>query len=376
MIQIRQATLADKPAIFDFLSIAYAEKAQYKFPERWEWQFEHNPFNNGDELPVWIAVDEINNKVIGQICTMNEPFMLGIDKNIILYWAVDLFVLPEYREHKIGFKLSCALFEDNHNTMALPMSGAFRHYLTKMGSHTVNPVSTWRRIAHMDQQHLNLILTSRLGGHGFGKALRTMTGFFRVDRMVAGLINLAVRLRDQKYLSDKKNGITIDKVIRFDQSFDRLWEQVATHIRAGVQRTSQFLTWKYHQQPHMNYQVFGAYKENELCGYIILRCSRPPESNMGIIADLLAPPDDDSVLCALIAHAVKVFKTEKVTYIHAASSIPAYQAAFEALGFKKEKEMLPLFLSKQDLASIRQALEPGSWFLGRSDHDWDQFPYI
>ena len=56
MTTIRQATLADKAAIFDFLRIAYARGSEFKFPDRWEWAFERNPFVEG--LPIWIAIAE------------------------------------------------------------------------------------------------------------------------------------------------------------------------------------------------------------------------------------------------------------------------------------------------------------------------------
>ena len=56
-ITVRQATIDDKLEIFSFLDLAYGENARYKYPERWEWQFVHNPFKP-TELPVWIAITE------------------------------------------------------------------------------------------------------------------------------------------------------------------------------------------------------------------------------------------------------------------------------------------------------------------------------
>ena len=59
-VKIRQATLEDRERIMRFLQIAYKDNAQYKFPERWNWEFAHNPFWDGADLPVWIA--EANEK--------------------------------------------------------------------------------------------------------------------------------------------------------------------------------------------------------------------------------------------------------------------------------------------------------------------------
>ena len=124
MVEIRQATLADKQAIFEFLSKAYGELAQYKFPERWEWQFENNPFRKDDELPIWIAVDEEGN-VAGQIGAMIEPLKIGAEI-YKLGWGVDAMLLPEYRGQKIGSKLYKADFEGNDIYIGLRMTETAR----------------------------------------------------------------------------------------------------------------------------------------------------------------------------------------------------------------------------------------------------------
>ena len=80
MITIRRATLEDKPAIFAFLEKAYGDKARYKYPERWEWQFEKNPYKPNDELPVFIAVTE-DGQVVGQSAAMYEPLKIEQEAN-------------------------------------------------------------------------------------------------------------------------------------------------------------------------------------------------------------------------------------------------------------------------------------------------------
>ena len=45
---IKQADKGDKNKIFQFISVAYPELVKYKIPERWEWEFENNPFRRGN----------------------------------------------------------------------------------------------------------------------------------------------------------------------------------------------------------------------------------------------------------------------------------------------------------------------------------------
>ena len=83
MIEIRQATLSDKERIFDFLANAYQEMSCYKYPERWEWEYQHNPFVKDQNLPIWIAVEN-GEKIVGQICVMVEPLKIGTQTGHIL----------------------------------------------------------------------------------------------------------------------------------------------------------------------------------------------------------------------------------------------------------------------------------------------------
>jgi hypothetical protein len=76
-IEVRRASRSDRPAIASFLEEAYGARAQYKATAAWTWQFVDNPFGpeEGDELPVWIAVDA--DRVVGQ--TPVQKALLQVD---------------------------------------------------------------------------------------------------------------------------------------------------------------------------------------------------------------------------------------------------------------------------------------------------------
>src|SRR5690606_8863036 len=106
-----------------------------------------------------------------------------------------------------------------------------------------------------------------------------------------------------------------------------------------IQRDSKFLNWKFVDQPFMNYQRFLAVKDGQICGYVILRCATPPESNRGIIADILIQRQDKSALESLVAFSVDFFKHKNLDLIEVASTIDEYMNIFKRFGFKKFKEM-------------------------------------
>jgi GNAT superfamily N-acetyltransferase len=373
MIEVRRATPADKQGIFELLPKAYAEKSRYKFPERWEWQFEKNPFRKGNELPVWIAVDE-NGAVVGQIGTMIEPLKIGTE-TYRLGWGVDAFLLPECRGQRIGYKLYEAALEGSDIYIGLRMAETARRIQTTLGGTPVDAVAFFARVARLNTTYTFTALRCRLKNKWPGKTLLWLLHFFWLDRIITALVNLSVGIRDLGLSRYINADIAVTRIDEFDQATDQFWNSVSPQFYAIVQRNSEYLNWKYVQQPHMDYQLFTASRCGKLCGYIILRKTRPPESNSGIIADLLVPFEDKETVHSLLAFAVRHFKEQKVNHVSAASSSDVYQDALLALGFKREKVWAPLFHSRIKTPAIASALVPGSWFLGRSDSDSDQFPY-
>ena len=372
-IAVRRATLSDKPAIFSFLVQAYGENGRFKFPERWEWQFERNPYKPDDKIPVFIAVDE-NGKVVGQSAAMYEPLKLGAEM-VTLAWALDAYILPDYRGRNLGFETLRLNCESSPVWMGMIMAPSSRHILEKLGCQAVDNVNSYRRVASFDTDSVNLGVRNRIHLDGFRNGMGKLLHQLRMDKLGCLLINSATTVQDAFLELTLDKGIVIQEQAVFDTSFDRFWEKVQYNFPVIIRRDSQFLNWKYKEQPDVNYQVFTASRDGELSGYVILRCAFPPETNSGIIADILTDPKDNDSLRALLFHAVKYFKAQKLKYIYAASTIPAYQRAFQSIGFRKKKTIVPLLHSLLNENLTALLFSPSSWFLGRSDHDWDQFPY-
>ncbi len=168
--------------------------------------------------------------------------------------------------------------------------------------------------------------------------------------------------------------VTLCLVDAFPEEINMLWDTVSPHFHAIVKRDANYLNWKFVRQPHMNHVRFIARRKGDICGYLILRKCRPPESNAGIIVDIFVPPDAKAVTRTLLANAVKYFRDQNVNYVKVATTVREYQKCLESLGFRKKRNVIPMFLSRVALPGGDQVLEPGSWFLSKGDHDWDQYP--
>lgn len=362
---VRQATIEDRERIGRFLHEAYRDRAQYKFPERWLWEYVTNPFRDAERLPIWLA--EVNGQIVGQTCEMLVPLKLA-EKTYRAAWGVDYIVLPQFRRQGIGWKLQQVQSEHRDVFMALSMSPISRRVLASLGfEQATAAIELGKTIRFTSEQALK-ILNSKLGE---GNVLSRACQGLRLGWAMAGALNLAHRLRDSSRLRANLHEFAIERVEHFDQEVDRLWTRLAPCFAAAVERRAEYLNWKFVEQPHIEYERFVVRETGVLRGYAIVRTGIPPEANVGIIADLLAAPDDARVINALLVYAIRHLGRAGVEQIITASSVPNYVDHFLRLGFKEIRQVIPMFRCK-----TAQHVPTDGWFLSMGDHDWDQYPLL
>ena len=351
-MEIRRATYEDKAAIFEFLEIAYAGRAEFKYPQRWEWAYEHNPYLPSDGPPIWIAVSP-DGRVVGQSAALVEPLIVE-QQEYRVGWGVDFFVLPEFRGKGIGSRLQAANNEAQQVFMSLSMAKGAAQIKSRMGMLSLPAVPLFTRILHHDVASVRQTLETRLPWLPPVKALAP----------------LAARILTRRSIPPPRSmpgGIEIRMEEAFTQAHDRLFHSLSDAYAVLIRRDSRYLTWKFRQQPHMQHEIFGAYWNGRLSGCMILRRGRPPERNVGILVDLFAHPDDRELINALLDHAIHYFFEQKVTYMTAASSVPQICERLLEKQFKQTQSITPMAR-----APFRFPLE--GWLLAKGDHDWDQYP--
>jgi len=356
-LHIRQATLADKPALFDFLRLAYLDRWQSKFPERWEWEFEHNPFLRGNDLPIWVAVD--GDRVVGQSCALVEPLVVH-GKEYRVGWGVDFFVLPEYRGQGLGTRLQQANNAGNDIFMSLSMAASAAHIKSNIGLQPLPPVPVFTKIIHHEPESVLQTLAKRT------KLPEILLRGAGLHHLGAGLLTARDARRDRGRIILPAGGVELIPVQQFGPEVDDLWARVSGKFSALVRRDSEYLNWKFARQPHAEHQRVIAQRNGQACGFVIFRQTRPPERNAGLILDMFADPKDD-IIRVLLAYATHQLRERKVMYVQAASSVREFQQVFVALGFKQTKTATPMIR-----AGV--AIPQEGWLLGKGDHDWDQFP--
>lgn len=374
MITIRRATLDDRPEIFKFIQRAYEGFWEYRIPDRWEWEYVNNPCLGKVDLPVFIAVEDTG-KVVGQSCAMVEQVKIGCEF-YRLGWGVDAYVLPEYRSQGIGFKLQKANDEAHELFMSLSMAGAVRKMKISLGSLDLDPVPVYRRYLKLTPDIFRNVAVER-GAQDQPSVRRWLSARLRLsflDRFPSLVKNRWHDFWDQQFIHNLDQSLVLTEVETFPEDVDLLWEKLSAKFYAIVKRDCLHLNWKYVEQPHMDYLRIIARRESEVCGYLVLRKGKPPERNFGLISDIFVDPSDDRTISTLLSFAVIHFRKEKVTEIIAATTIPEYQRCLGRIGFVRTGEEYPMIHARVNSPAIEMALEPGRWFLGNSDQDWDQYP--
>ena len=369
---VRKASRSDRPAIARFIEDAYGELARYKATPRWTWQFIDNPLGRpqGDEVPVWIAVD--GDRVVGQIAVQNA--LLQVDgQTFEAGWAVDIMILGSHRGAGIGHRLHDAVASDVDILMALTMAQASRRMAEKQGRVSLAEVHQLTRWVRLEAASVRRYLLLRTANHPRAHvAARLSCTVFRFDRLFACLVNPFLRLRDfAKQSRCQPEATIIDEVDCFGHEIDELWDRTRGDYPVIFPRDARFLNWRFVDCPDLRYRRFVAKRGGRVVGYVVLRRAEPVELPQGIIVDLFASRRDLQTVDALVRHSLAFFG-DRVSAVDCGTSVPEFESVLRKHGFFRTRAHHPTCVCRD--SALRDRLEQlrNDWFFSKGDHDWDQ----
>ena len=361
---VRQATTADKAAIFEFLRRSRVSNTHFKIPYRWKWQFEENPFRKKQSLPVWVAFD--GRQVVGQSCAMIEPVKVG-KQELKVGWSVDTFVLPRYRGQGLGQRLQ-ELNQNSHDVfMSLKMSHSNARIKARLGGFALPKLS----LLKLRTQIISRTLDNRLA-----RTSAQLSSAISRSGMSSLMANMYTKYLDRTWKQrtrQLKHNFTFCEVNRFGHEVLPLGRDLSTNYDLVICRDQRYLNWKFVEQPHMNHRRFLVYRQQHVVGYVVLRQCAPPEPNTGVIVDLATHSNDDKdTLSALIVFATNWFRKRQVTTIKAASTARHLKDIYRSLGFSEYRHLIPMCHLQPH---VRHTLSANCrTFFSFGDHDLDQFP--
>jgi hypothetical protein len=104
--------------------------------------------------------------------------------------------------------------------------------------------------------------------------------------------------------------IRVEIVDRFDERFDRFWQQVRDRYPAAVVRDHAFLAWRFAPIGGRRYDILVARSKDRMLGYAVIRCARVRGRETGLILDmlLLDEAEGEEAGRCLVDHAERIFR--------------------------------------------------------------------
>ena len=371
-LHVRRATPDDITAILDFVDETYGDGAPFKNRARHRWQYEESPFTPEDETDptIWLALDGAT--VVGTIAVQDGAIRLD-GLTIPAGWIVDVMVHPRYRGRQLSHLIHDAIMQERPVLVTLTMAAATRRVAERAGCLTLGPTRQFIRPHRLRARTVAryLVYKSRYGTRWRKLLLRGFNLTQVGPWIVAGLGRFAGWTRRRNPSIPFLKGFEVQEVERFPDTVDTLWEKISAKLGPVFDRSTRFLNWRFVECPGLAYRRFLLYREGMLVGYLVTRVAQEMELPAGIVVDILASPDDDAALDALLDLAARTLADE-TEYLEAAASHPAWQVALRRAGYIATRTMYPTVVCTDTQLRKRLASALNDWHFTKADHDWDQ----
>lgn len=241
---------------------------------RWEWQYRRNPNNPGQEPEIWIARE--GPAIIGQYATMPVKLSLG-GRELQASWGMDVMVAPERQRQGLGEVLFRTWDRNVGASLGLGLSESSYRLFQKLRWPDVGPVPCVVKP-----------LTRR--------AFRRPNWPVGVNRLVSALMLPIVKI----VARTRPLAAEVRMIDRFDESFTRLWEELAPKFALAVRRDAAYLNWKYVHAPHVRYSIAALRREDRNVGYAVYRHIHEPRGRVTLLVDFLTDPADEAGFATLL----------------------------------------------------------------------------
>jgi len=292
---IRRYRPEDKPAIIRLYGDVRGAPMTADEIRLWEWQFEENPFHPPDGLLYWVMDDD--GGLAGQMATM--PFRLQLEgREFPSAWGVDLMVAPESRGRGLALRFLMTWTDRLQVTLGKGIADAAYHLATARLS--------WRDIGPT-HRHVKLLNPQRaLEGEFAHPVVGKMGGMAGAvfDRMLT------------RRRSGPSGSVEVRDPAVFGPDQNQLWERICGAFAMAPIRDEAYLTWRYARHPFHRYRAILSRDGNRLTGCVVIRSfTDRKERRVAQVLELLAHPDDEETLDALVAHTVRLLQGEDTDYM-------------------------------------------------------------
>jgi GNAT superfamily N-acetyltransferase len=313
---------------------------------RWDWQYRRNPNNAGADPDIWIARE--GRALIGQYATMPVRLSLA-GREVQGSWGMDVMVAPERQRQGLGEQLLRAW--DRQVGAALGLNPSESSY------------QLFRKLSWPDLGTVPLLvkpLTRR--------AVRLPRWPMPLNRLLSAVtwpfVQVIARTRPLR--------VQTRVVHRFDDAATALWDRVSSKFDFIVRRDATYLNWRYASAPHVRYSAALLEREGRLDGWAVFRHVREPLGRVTLLVDLLADPEDEEAVLALLRRVDREARAADSDKIRAFVLHAGFRKLFKRSGYFQVKSWMRLIAKINAIAvpaSFYKNLERWHVTLGDSDVD-------
>ncbi len=311
-VEIRRRRPEDGEALLSMYAGIFGQGEAEASRRRFRWQYEENPHCPPEGPEIWVACE--GGELLGQYATM--PVRLKVaDRVVRASWGMDVMVKPGIQRKGVGSRLFLYWDRQVEASLGLGLSESSYSLFKKLQWKDVGPVPCYTRLLDV-----KALLARRLGK--LAALLAPPAGL---------LLSFAFPARKA---TPSAEAVRVEPLEgSFGPAFDRLWERAAPGYDFVVERSAGYLEWKYRRVPFVSYEIFQAVSGGEVSGYLVARVVERPPLRLGLLVDLLAHPQDEASLDALLDQAVRWGRERRVARLQAFSLDRRLGARLRRKGF-------------------------------------------
>ncbi len=285
----------------------------------------------------WVMVTE-EGEVVGHLAATPQYYRIN-GQRIVAHTPADYQVLPQY-----GFQallLMRKFFRSTQNCVAVDMLPSVIAVETRLGAEEAGhmqyvakllnvsrlptpplPSPVERLLGLNEQTAPTNVYVDEPGAEPLDVHVHTIPPPQRprapIPKPIKGLLNEGLRLVDEALSGVFGDRSRVEVLEGFDESFDELFEKIASRVSCVPEKDSAFLRWRYGPgSPQTPVTILGVRDGDELLGYAVLGVTvkSPAGFRDAYILDLVSLPGRHDVARALLGEAVRFFRKAGVPLV-------------------------------------------------------------
>jgi len=293
---MRPYRLGDEESIIElFRTVFIVEMTLAK----WTWRY----IENGIDLKLIMLAESASGDIIGHYALC--PIRMKVDgKEIIGSFSLDTMVHPDWGGRGIFVDLANAVYDAAAGsgiplTYGFPNENSYHGFINKLG---------WTDLCKALP-----ILVKPI-------SIRSLIRSRFENERSAQFADLLARAGYWLYTSGSirepsAGNYYVRRVEYFGREADLLWERSSSIARISVIRDAAYLNWRFVHNPTEEYCILYAEQAGELSGYAVLKLVDDLGIKIGYVVDLLALPEEETIVYALMKAALNYFTENDIDIV-------------------------------------------------------------